>query len=57
MKRNSYTSELQQSEANFRTFFNSIGDLLFVLDNQGNILMANESAIIGLEYSETELRG
>lgn len=48
---------LRKNEANFRSFFNSIDDFLFVLDVNGNILEANEAATRTLEYSEDELKG
>jgi PAS domain S-box-containing protein len=49
--------KLKESETNFRTFFNSIDDFLFVLDEQRNILTANETVTRRLEYSEKELIG
>lgn len=48
---------LTESEENFRTFFNTIDDLLFVLDKQGNILLANNSVTRKLGYSISELIG
>ena len=48
---------LKESETNFRTFFNSIDDFLFVLDEQGNMINVNETVIQRLEYSEDDLIG
>jgi len=50
-------AQLILSETNFRTFFDSIADLLFVLDGNGNIIDVNESVIKRLEYSKEELKG
>ncbi|MHC1780901.1 MAG: PAS domain S-box protein [Bacteroidales bacterium] len=50
-------SSLRESEANFRTFFNSIEEFLFVLDCDGKILKINESVTRGLGYTEAELTG
>jgi len=50
-------NKLQKSETNFRTFFNSIDDFLFVLDEQGNMVNVNETVIQRLEYSEDDLIG
>ncbi len=49
--------KLKEREANFRTFFNSIDDFLFVLDQQGNIINVNETVTRRLGYSEDELIG
>ena len=48
---------LQASETNFRSFFDTLSDFLFVLDMQGNILRANRTALVRLGYAETELLG
>jgi len=48
---------LVESEANFRTFYNSIEDFLFVLDVQGRILFANDHVKTQLGYSAQELEG
>ncbi|MEI7597555.1 MAG: PAS domain S-box protein [Bacteroidota bacterium] len=50
-------NKLKINEENFRTFFNSIDDFLFVLDEQGNMINVNETVIRRLEYSEQELLG
>ena len=46
-----------ESEANFRAFYNSIEDFLFVLDLQGNILFVNDYVNRRLGYQEGELDG
>jgi PAS domain S-box-containing protein len=48
---------LAASELNFRTFFDSIDDLLFVLDIDGNIIKVNRTVIDRLGYPEDELLG
>ncbi|TKG95173.1 PAS domain-containing sensor histidine kinase [Puteibacter caeruleilacunae] len=48
---------LQQSEKNFKTFFNSIDNYLFILDEQTNIIKCNKAAIDRLGYSLDELVG
>jgi PAS domain S-box-containing protein len=49
--------ELKTSEENFRTFFSSIADLLFVLDANGNMIDVNETVLRRLEYTKEELMG
>ena len=49
--------KLKTSEQNFRTFFSSIADLLFVLDGNGNIIDVNQTVINRLEYTKEELMG
>jgi PAS domain S-box-containing protein len=49
--------KLKANEENFRTFFSSIADLLFVLDGNGNIIDVNQAVIRRLEYSKEELMG
>ncbi len=56
-ERKEIESRLTASETNFRTFFNSIDDFLFVLDEQGNMSHVNETVIRRLGYSEAELLG
>ncbi len=51
------TKALIESENNFRTFFNTIDHLLFVLDGQGNILLANDTVTRKLGYTIEELKG
>ncbi len=48
---------LSESEQNFATFFNTIDHLLFVLDEQGNILWNNATVTRKLHYNLEELRG
>ena len=48
---------LRESEENFRTFFGSIADLLFVLDGSGNMIDVNETVLRRLGYSKEELIG
>jgi PAS domain S-box-containing protein len=45
-----------ESEANFRTFFDAISDLVFVADHQGQIFFFNKSVPVQLGYSPAELR-
>jgi PAS domain S-box-containing protein len=54
---NVLTMDLHQSEENFRTFFGSIADFLFVLDGNGNIIDVNETVLRRLEYTKEELIG
>ncbi|SEH08452.1 PAS domain S-box protein [Candidatus Venteria ishoeyi] len=49
--------DLQQSERNFRTFFDTVDDFLFILDEQGNIKLSNETVSKRLGYSTEELTG
>ena len=48
---------LIQAHNNFKTFFNSIDDLLYVVDLQGIIKHVNSTVCKRLEYSEDELIG
>lgn len=48
---------LKQTHQNYETFFNSIDDLLFVLDEQGSIIHTNSAVIKRLGYSWEELSG
>ena len=49
--------EVARSRQNFDTFFNTIDDLLFVLDGDGNIIHVNETVCRRLGYTEEELLG
>jgi len=49
--------KIKSSEENFRTFFSSIADLLFVLDGNGNMIDVNETVLKRLEYTREELIG
>ncbi len=48
---------LEQSRQNYITFFNTIDDFLFVLDEEGKIINTNETVNNRLKYSFDELRG
>jgi len=51
------STRLQESEGNLRTFFDSINDFLFVLDEQRNIIQANRTVLDRLGYAEADLVG
>jgi diguanylate cyclase (GGDEF)-like protein/PAS domain S-box-containing protein len=46
---------LEQTRKNYETFFNSIDEFLFVLDENGNILHTNKTVTDRLGYSTEEL--
>lgn len=46
---------LEQTHQNYETFFNTIDEFLFVLDEQGNILHVNSAVIERLGYTFDEL--
>ncbi len=48
---------LEQTRQNYQTFFNTIDDFLFVLDEKGNIIHTNSTVTQRLEYSTDELNG
>jgi len=48
---------LEQTKDNYETFFNSIDDFLFVLDEQGNIIHTNSTVNKRLGYNYEELIG
>lgn len=48
---------LDQTRHNYETFFNTIDDFLFVLDEQGNMIHTNSTVTKRLEYSTPELFG
>jgi PAS domain S-box-containing protein len=48
---------LDQTRENYETFFNTINDFLFVLDEKGNILHVNTTVIDRLGYTRDELFG
>jgi len=48
-------SLLEQARQNFETFFNTIDDFLWVLDEKGNIIHTNNTVINRLDYSKEEL--
>ena len=45
------------SAKNYENFFNTVDDLVFVLDTEGKIIHTNEIAITKLGYSRNELEG
>ncbi len=49
--------EIKQSETNFTSFFNTNNDLLFVLDEKGDMLKVNKTVTDRLNFSEKELIG
>ena len=49
--------ELQESEARFRSLFESAGDSLFLIDEPGRIIEVNQKACETLDYSRDELVG
>ena len=49
--------EAKQTKHNFETFFNTIDEFLFVLDDQGRILHTNEPVIRRFGYTREELLG
>ena len=48
---------LIQTRQNYETFFNTINDFLFILDEQGNIIHTNKTVINRLGYTMEELLG
>ena len=48
---------LNQTRRNYETFFNTIDDFLFVLNEQGNIIHTNETVTRRLGYTAEELMG
>jgi PAS domain S-box-containing protein len=51
------TRHVADSELNFRSFYNSINDFLFVLNTQGDILYSNDYVTARLLYPADELAG
>lgn len=49
--------KIRENQENFRTFFNSLDDLVFILDPQGNIIHVNNTTVKRLGYTEEELLG
>ncbi|MCB9058726.1 MAG: PAS domain S-box protein [Calditrichae bacterium] len=49
--------KIKQNEANFRTFFNTIQDFLFILDEKGSIIKVNDTVTRRLGYTQEELYG
>jgi len=48
---------IEQTRVNYETFFNTIDDFLFVLDQDGKIVHTNNTVIQRLGYTAAELRG
>ncbi|MFZ4549389.1 MAG: PAS domain S-box protein, partial [Bacteroidales bacterium] len=48
---------IEQTRKNYETFFNTIDDFLFVLDEQGNIIHTNTTVTKRLGYTTDELLG
>ncbi len=48
--------KLKQSEENFRTFFETLDDLIFIADRDGRILFTNQAALKKLGYSREEFQ-
>jgi two-component system, NtrC family, sensor kinase len=53
-ERKSIEKRLRESEMNFRSLFETIGDMIFVTDSQGNIIYSNPAAQEKLGYSGEE---
>lgn len=49
------TKALRESEANFRTFFEAIGDMIVIASPDGKIMCSNQALIHKLGYSAAEL--
>ena len=49
--------DVKQTRHNFETFFNTIDEFLFVLDEEGRILQTNETVIRRFGYTREELIG
>jgi PAS domain S-box-containing protein len=49
--------EVKKASKNFETLFNSIDEMVFVLDMQGNILAVNNTVQKRLQYTSEELTG
>ena len=47
---------LEQTRHNYETFFNTIDDFLWVLDEKGNIIYTNKTVNERLDYSKAELK-
>ncbi len=51
------TVDLRESEANFRTFFESMTDMIMVASTDGRLLFANTAVTRTLGYFQDELKG
>jgi PAS domain S-box-containing protein len=50
-------AKLKSSEQNFRTFFETLDDMAFIANQQGQIFSANQAVLKKLGYSAEELAG
>lgn len=50
------TAEVEENEQNFRTFFETIDDMLFIANESGLIFYVNNAVISKLGYSDDELK-
>lgn len=50
-------AKLRESEANFRTFFETMDDMIFIASKQGEIFYINNSFTRKLEYQLIDIRG
>lgn len=57
IQRDRLQTEVAQGRQNFERFFNTIEDLLFILDLNGTMLHVNETVIRKTGYAESELIG
>jgi PAS domain S-box-containing protein len=48
---------LHQTRQNFENFFKSYNDLLFVFDEEGNVIEVNETVVQALKYQTSEIKG
>jgi len=49
--------KIRENQENLQSFFNTLDDLVFILDVDGNIISINDTTIKRLGYAEEELRG
>ena len=56
-KRKLIEQSLKTSEENFRTFFSSLADLIFIMDSNYLIVDVNQTVLNRLEYEKDELVG
>jgi len=57
LSRKLLTDQLKESEENFRGFFNTVDDMIFIIDLKGRILYANDGACRKLSYKINEIIG
>ncbi len=55
--RRTVEDKLRESEANFRTFFESMEDMIFIANEQGEILSINNAVTRRLGYQPDEIQG